>query len=122
MFIAFNSTFAPLFAVGFLGMPRRVITYPSNLTGLNDWVSVSAFCLGLSMLLFLWIVVKAVIFDREPSEPNPWHSKSYEWQLPTPVPANDFDKIPVFSGDPYPYGEISAATPPGAEPATAGAA
>ena len=33
MFIAFNSTFAPLFAVGFLGMPRRVITYPSASRG-----------------------------------------------------------------------------------------
>ena len=28
MFIAFNSTFAPLFALGFMGMPRRVVTYP----------------------------------------------------------------------------------------------
>ena len=27
MFIAFNSTFAPLFALGFMGMPRRVVTY-----------------------------------------------------------------------------------------------
>ncbi len=51
MFIAFNSTFGPLFAVGFLGMPRRVITYPMSLTGLNDWVSVSAFLLGLSHAL-----------------------------------------------------------------------
>ena len=46
MFIAFNSTFAPLFAVGFLGQPRRVVTYPHNLQFLNDWVSVSAFVLG----------------------------------------------------------------------------
>ena len=46
MFIAFNSTFAPLFAVGFLGQPRRVVTYPSNLQFLNDWASVSAFVLG----------------------------------------------------------------------------
>ena len=82
----------------------------------------SAFCLGLSLLLFLWIVVKALIFDREPSEPNPWHSKSYEWQLPTPVPAYDFNKIPTFSGDPYPYGEPSSSMPAGGpEPATAGA-
>ena len=31
MFIAFNSTFVPLFAIGFLGMPRRVVTYPAYL-------------------------------------------------------------------------------------------
>ena len=46
MFIFFNSTFAPLFAAGFLGQPRRVVTYPSGLQFLNDWVSVSAFLLG----------------------------------------------------------------------------
>ena len=33
MFLAFNSTFAPLFALGFLGMPRRVVTYPSEPAG-----------------------------------------------------------------------------------------
>ena len=36
MFIAFNSTFAPLFAAGFLGMPRRVVTYPASLQFIND--------------------------------------------------------------------------------------
>jgi len=122
MFIAFNSTFGPLFAVGFLGMPRRVITYPTSLIGLNRWVSVSAFLLGLSMLFFLYIVIKGLVYDREPAEDNPWHSKSFEWSLPTPVPAYDFNRIPVFSGDPYPYGETPASTPAGGpEPATAGA-
>ena len=121
MFIAFNSTFAPLFAVGMLGMPRRVVTYPSSLQGLNIWVSVSAFVLGLSMLVFLWNVVQSLIFKREPSEPNPWHSKSFEWQLPTPVPSYDFEAIPVFTGDPYPYGDTSTSTQTGAEPAPAGA-
>ena len=54
MFIAFNSTFAPLFAVGFLGQPRRVVTYPAHLQFLNVWVSISAFVLGISMLIFLY--------------------------------------------------------------------
>ena len=71
MFIAFNSTFAPLFALGFLGMPRRVVTYPTNLQGLNDWVSVSAFVLGLSMLVFLYNVVWSLVFKREPGRGEP---------------------------------------------------
>ena len=50
MFVAFNSTFMPLFAVGFLGQPRRVRHATANLQWLNDWVSVSAFVLGFSML------------------------------------------------------------------------
>jgi cytochrome c oxidase subunit I len=113
MFIAFNSTFAPLFALGFMGMPRRVVTYNPAWQTLNDWVSVSAYVLGASMLVFLANVIWSLVIKREPAEANPWHSKSAEWQLPTPVPVHDFDRIPVFGADPYPYG---------VEPVPAGAA
>ena len=104
LFIAFNSTFAPLFALGFMGMPRRVVTYNPAWQGLNIWVSVSAYFIGLSMLVFLFNVVWSLLIKREPAEVNPWNAKSIEWELPTPVPVHDFDRIPVFDHDPYPYG------------------
>jgi cytochrome c oxidase subunit I len=104
LFIAFNSTFGPLFALGLMGQPRRVVTYPDNLQGLNIWVSVSAFCIGISMLVFLYNLIWSMLVKREPAEDNPWNSKSAEFQLPTPVPIHDFDRIPVFDADPYPYG------------------
>jgi cytochrome c oxidase subunit 1 len=111
MFISFNLTFAPLFALGILGQPRRVVTYPANLQGLNDWVSGWAFVLGLSMLVFLVNLIWSQLIKREPAEDNPWHSKSAEFQLPTPVPLHDFDKIPVYGDDPYPYGVEPAGGP-----------
>jgi cytochrome c oxidase subunit I len=104
MFIFFNSTFLPLFVLGLKGMPRRVSTYEPSLQGLNVWVSISAFVLGFSMLIFLFNVVYSLIFVRKPAEANPWRSKSIEWQLPTPVPVYDFAQIPVFDHDPYDYG------------------
>jgi cytochrome c oxidase subunit 1 len=105
MFVFFNSTFMPLFAVGFLGQPRRVITYSQTLQLLNDWASVSAFLLGLSMLVFLYNLVSSIAFKKVPAPANPWDSKSIEFQLPSPVPVHNFDRIPVFSSDPYGYGE-----------------
>ncbi len=105
MFIAFNSTFMPLFAIGFLGQPRRVVTYPHGLQFLNDWVSISAFVLGISMLLFLGNLIYSLAFAKVKASANPWHSKSIEFQLPSPVPVHNFDRIPVFSSDPYGYGE-----------------
>jgi cytochrome c oxidase subunit 1 len=105
MFIAFNSTFAPLFAIGFLDQPRRAVTYAGSLQFLNDWASVSAFVLGLSMLLFLYNLVHSLVFARVPAGSNPWSSLSLEWQLPSPVPVHNFDRIPVISGDSYGYGE-----------------
>jgi cytochrome c oxidase subunit 1 len=118
MFVAFNSTFGPLFAVGFLGQPRRVVTYPAHLQFLNDWVSVSAFVLGFSMLIFLYNLVYSVVFARVPAAANPWASHSLEFQLPTPVPVYNFERIPVITGDPYDYGE---APRPVAVPAPTGA-
>jgi cytochrome c oxidase subunit 1 len=74
------------------------------------WVSISAYCIGLSMLLFLFNVVRSLLIKREPAEANPWRAKSIEWTLPTPVPLHDFDEIPVFDADPYPYGVEPAPT------------
>ncbi len=104
LFIAFNSTFMPLFVLGMKGMPRRVSAYNPDLQGLNVWVSISAFVIGLSMLVFIANVIHSLIIVREPAEANPWSSKSLEWQLPTPVPVNNFDVIPTIDHDPYEYG------------------
>jgi cytochrome c oxidase subunit 1 len=111
LFVSFNATFGPLFAVGWLGQPRRVVTYPFGLQTLNVVVSISAYVIGVSMLIFLANVVWSLVIKREPAVANPWNSKSIEFQLPTPLPVHDFDRIPVFDADPYPYGEPVPAVP-----------
>jgi cytochrome c oxidase subunit 1 len=110
MFVFFNLTFFPLFAAGFLDMPRRVSTYTPSLLTLNQFVSVSAFLLGLSMLVFIANLVYSLAFGRKPAETNPWHSRSLEWQVPTPVPVENFERIPVITASPYDYG-VSGALP-----------
>jgi cytochrome c oxidase subunit 1 len=119
MFVFFNLTFFPLFAAGFLDMPRRVSTYASWLQPLNDFVSASAFCLGISMLIFIGNLIHSLVFARIPAEQNPWHSRGLEWQVPTPVPLHNFDEIPEITGDPYDYGVPGA--PPVARLGPAGA-
>jgi cytochrome c oxidase subunit I len=104
MFIFFNSTFLPLFALGLMGMPRRVFEYARNLQTLNDWVSISAFLLGGSMLVFLINVIMSTVFWRERAPANPWGSRSLEWQLPSPPPPQNFERIPVVLTSPYEYG------------------
>jgi cytochrome c oxidase subunit 1 len=104
LFVAFNSTFGPLFALGFMGMPRRVVTYPLSMKFLNDWVSASAYTIALAMLIFLANVIWSFVIKREPVERNPWHAKSIEFELADPVPVHDFERIPAFGPDPYPYG------------------
>ena len=104
MFIFFNSTFLPLFAVGMAGQPRRVFTYARNLTGLNDWVSVSSFVLGVSILIFVINFVWSTVFARDRAVANPWQSRGLEFQVSSPPPAGNFEKIPVVLSGPYEYG------------------
>jgi cytochrome c oxidase subunit I len=113
MFVFFNLTFFPLFAAGLLGMPRRVSNYNSDLHTLNVFVSIAAFCLGISMLLLIVNLVWSLILKRAPAEANPWQSKGLEWQLPSPPPVHNFDTIPVVTSSPYGYGMPDA--PPVAE-------
>ena len=108
MFVFFNSTFLPLFALGLMGMPRRVSTYAPHLQFLNDWVSVSAFALGISMLVFLVNLAYSYGIVRIPADANPWQSRGLEWQVPTPVPLENFDEVPTILAGPYEYGDATA--------------
>jgi len=63
------------------------------------------------MLVFLGNLVYSLLFARVRAARNPWDSLSIEWQLPSPVPVQNFDRIPTFENDPYGYGEADGAAP-----------
>jgi cytochrome c oxidase subunit I len=108
MFISFNCTFLPLFAVGMDGQPRRVFEYARNLQTINDFVSISAFCLGGSILLFLFNFIYATVIARVREVANPWQSRGLEWQVSSPPPPGNFDRVPVVLSGPYDYGSPAA--------------
>ena len=109
MFIFFNTTFLPLFALGLLGMPRRVFEYARNLQTLNDWVSICAFLPGrLDPPLFVINFVMSMLFWREREVGNPWRARSLEWQLSSPPPPENFERVPVILSGPYDYGVPNA--------------
>jgi cytochrome c oxidase subunit I len=121
-FIGFNGTFLSLLAVGLLGMPRRVVSYADYLQPLNISASVFAFVLGASMLLFLGILVWNGFIRRVPVPENPWQSLGVEWQLPTPVPVFNFERVPTTWSLPYEYDTGRAAADVGRDaPALSGA-
>ncbi len=103
MFIGFNLTFLPMFWAGFDGMNRRVASYTNNLANLNAFISIAAFVLGSSFLLF--IVNMVVSLARgEVAEANPWQARTLEWQTTSPPPLENFAVPPVVISGPYDYG------------------
>jgi cytochrome c oxidase subunit I len=108
MFIFFNSTFLPLFGIGMAGQPRRVFEYARNLETANDWVSISAFFLGGSILIFVINFVYSTVIARVREEGNPWRSRGLEWQVSSPPPPGNFAHVPVVLSGPYEYGTPGA--------------
>src|SRR5579884_509070 len=102
MFIGFNGTFLTLAIVGIAGMSRRYATYEPYLHTTNFIASVFAYLLGISIIPFLWNFIYSWGWG-EKAEENPYQSRSLEWQVPTPIPVDNFEEIPLVLSGPYEY-------------------
>jgi cytochrome c oxidase subunit I len=102
-FIFFNLTFGPMHIVGVQGMPRRVYDYADKFATWNLIISICAFILGLSTLVFAYNMV-ASWRGGPRAVANPWRALTLEWQVSSPPPIFNFDAIPTVVGGPYEYG------------------
>ena len=122
-FVFFNLTFAPMHVLGLQGMPRRVATYSTQFADLNLFISICSWLLGLSTLIFLYNMVTSWRGGPRAVK-NPWRGMTIEWQVSSPPPVFNFDRVPTVVGGPYEYGVPGAVhaiiNPPA--PATVGAA
>jgi cytochrome c oxidase subunit 1 len=102
MYLGFNFTFMPMHALGLLGMPRRVATYDPTFAGTNLFISVAAFVLGFSVLLFL---INAFVSLRSGTRApaNPWGGHTLEWATVSPPGHGNFARQPVVTFSPYDY-------------------
>ena len=108
MFIGFNLTFFIMHWPGIEGMNRRIADYPESLQTANLIVSLSAFLLGSSFIVFIYNFINSWV--RGPAaEANPWGARTLEWQTSSPPPVENFLTPPVIAGHPYDYGVPGAA-------------
>jgi cytochrome c oxidase subunit 1 len=74
---------------------------------INVFITVCAFLLGLSQLLFVINFVRSLVAG-ERAERNPWQANTLEWAAPSPPPHGNWgEALPVVYGGPYEY------SPPG---------
>lgn len=93
--IGFNGTFGIQHFLGFVGMPRRVYTYPDfpNWGWMNMVSTVGAVFMAIAGLVFVANIIYSL--RRGPlAGPNPWDAWTLEWATPSPPPVHNFDALP----------------------------
>ena len=107
--IFMNLIFMPMLIQGLAGVSRRLwdgglqYAHASGVLQWNEFMSVSAWLLGLSQIPFI-INVLYSIKNGEKVDNNPWESTTLEWTAPSPpLPHVNFEVIPEVHRDPYEY-------------------
>ena len=102
IFSGFNITFFPQFVLGAMGMPRRYYDYLPAYESLNKISSIGAWTIGVGFLIGLGVILHGIVRGQK-AGPNPWGSKTLEWQTSSPPPHENFFTQPVVTAGPYEY-------------------
>jgi len=75
-------------------MPRRIPDYSLQFTDFNQWSTVGAFVLGLSQLIFVYLLIKCVRGGKKATNQVWEGAEGLEWTLPSPPPFHSFTTPP----------------------------
>lgn len=95
-------TFMPQYFLGFMGMVRRMGTYPAGLhwTSLNLWSTIGSYAMAVGFLLLVYNIAWSRLHPQWDTSGDPWDGRTLEWSLPSPAPEYNFARIPtVYSRD-----------------------
>jgi cytochrome c oxidase subunit 1 len=89
-------------------MMRRIFStqmyqFLQPLAGLNIFISIAGFMLGIAQLLFAYNFIYSA-FRGPKAGSNPWQANTLEWQAPSPPPHGNWGAtLPVVHRWPYDY-------------------
>jgi cytochrome aa3-600 menaquinol oxidase subunit 1 len=98
--IGFYVCFMPQYALGFMGMTRRIYTYPADLGWgpLNFVSTVGAFLMGTGFIIQVWQILYSIKYGERDLTGDPWDGRTLEWSIPSPAPHYNFAVIPHVKG------------------------
>ncbi len=102
MVVGMNMTFGPMHILGLQGQPRRMVVWPSKLTGdgffdlafWNKVASTGSYILAIGIFLF-FVNVVVTTRKKERAPLDPWDARSMEWMTTSPPKEHNFDAIPM---------------------------
>ncbi|MES0029806.1 cytochrome o ubiquinol oxidase subunit I [Mesorhizobium sp. M0040] len=106
--IGFYVTFVPLYAVGLLGMTRRMQHF--DMSAWYPWVLVAGVGMLITTAGVVAQIVQLVVSIRQraalrDATGDPWDGRSLEWATPSPPPVFNFAALPHVEGE-EPYWSI----------------
>ncbi len=98
--VGFYLAFMPLYALGFMGMPRRLVYYDDP--GWQSYLEVAAFGTLVILLGIIFQITQFIVSIRRRKElrdltGDPWNGRTLEWSVSSPPPFFNFAKIPVVA-------------------------
>jgi len=100
--VGFYVAFFPLYAVGFLGMTRRMQHY--DVPEWRPWLMVASVGAVLILIGIIFQIAQLVVSIRDREElrdhtGDPWDGRSLEWATSSPPPVFNFAVLPDVSGE-----------------------
>ncbi|MGM0713684.1 cbb3-type cytochrome c oxidase subunit I [Brevibacillus parabrevis] len=94
--IGFYLCFMPQYALGLMGMTRRVYTYDwdKGWFEMNLVSTIGAVLMGAAFIVQVWDIAHSLKkMDREGTQ-DPWNARTLEWSIPSPAPFYNFATLP----------------------------
>jgi cytochrome c oxidase subunit 1 len=91
--------------IGLRGMRRRIADYDptQGFDNVHLVLTIAAFLIGISVAIF-FVNFFVSMKKGELATGNLWNSRSPEWQVPSPMPAHNYEVPFEVVGEPYDYG------------------
>jgi cytochrome c oxidase subunit I len=112
MLIGFNIFFFSMLLLGWGGMPRRYYDYLPQFRTLHLTATFGSWILIAGLIIMFTNLFRG-LFRGEKAGDNPWGAATLEWQIPSPPPTENFDKIPLVKRGPYDFKEYQHKTDSG---------
>jgi cytochrome c oxidase subunit 1 len=112
-FITYYGTFFPMHYIGIAGHMRRIYDpyqyqFLAPLKSINEFITVSAFILGASQILFFVNFFWSAFKGKKAGE-NPWEANGLEWTTASPPPHGNWPgAVPTVHRWPYEYSNPAA--------------
>jgi cytochrome o ubiquinol oxidase subunit 1 len=99
--IGFYLAFAPLYVLGFMGMPRRMVHYDNP--AWQPWLIVAAVGLAVILMGVLSQGIQLIVSIRDRHRTrdltgDPWGGRTLEWAMSSPPAVYNFSEIPRIHG------------------------